>query len=41
MMMKVCLREFTQAYLACVAFVDAQVGKILDEIESSSDDVLK
>lgn len=31
------LREFTQAYLACVAFVDAQVGKILDEIESSAD----
>ena len=31
------LREFTQAYLACVAFVDAQVGKILDEIESSTD----
>ena len=35
------LREFTQAYLACVAFVDAQVGKILDEIESSSDDNIR
>ena len=31
------MREFTQAYLACVAFVDAQVGKILDAIEGSSD----
>ena len=35
------LREFTQAYLACVAFVDAQVGKILDVIESSTDDNIK
>ena len=35
------LREFTQAYLACVAFVDAQVGKILDEIESSPDDNIR
>jgi arylsulfatase A-like enzyme len=25
-----------QAYLACVAFVDAQVGKVLDELEKSS-----
>lgn len=31
------LKEFTQAYLACVAFVDAQVGKVLDAIEASSD----
>ena len=31
------LREFTQAYLACVAFVDEQVGKVLDAIENSSD----
>lgn len=31
------MKEFTQAYLACVAFVDAQVGKILDAIENSSD----
>jgi arylsulfatase A-like enzyme len=31
------MKEFTQAYLACVAFVDAQVGKILDAIEESSD----
>ena len=31
------LKEFTQAYLACVAFVDAQVGKIMDAIEGSSD----
>ena len=31
------LREFTQAYLACVAFVDEQIGKVLDAIENSSD----
>ena len=31
------LKEFTQAYLACVAFVDAQVGKIMDSIEASTD----
>ena len=31
------MKEFTQAYLACVAFMDAQVGKILDAIEESSD----
>ena len=31
------LREFTQAYLACVAFVDEQVGKVLDAIENSDD----
>jgi len=33
----IALKEFTQAYLACVAFVDAQVGKILDAIENNSD----
>ena len=32
-----CLREWTQAYLACVAFVDEQVGKVLDALENSSD----
>lgn len=31
------LKEWTQAYLACVAFVDAQVGKVLDAIEKRSD----
>ena len=31
------LREFTQAYLACVAFVDEQIGKVLDAIENSND----
>ena len=31
------MKEFTQAYLACVAFVDAQVGKILDAIEARTD----
>ena len=31
------LRKWTQAYLACVSFVDAQVGKILDAIESRED----
>jgi len=29
------LREWTQAYLACVAFVDAQAGKVLDALEKS------
>jgi arylsulfatase A-like enzyme len=28
------LRKWTQAYLACVAFVDAQVGAILDALET-------
>lgn len=32
-----CLKEWTQAYLACVAFVDEQVGKVLDAIEESTD----
>jgi GH35 family endo-1,4-beta-xylanase len=27
------LREWTQAYLACVAFVDAQVGRVMDALE--------
>ena len=31
------LRKWTQAYLACVSFVDAQVGKILDAIELRDD----
>ena len=31
------LRKWTQAYLACVAFVDDQVGKVLDAIESRED----
>ena len=31
------LRKWTQAYLASVSFVDAQVGKILDAIESRED----
>lgn len=30
------LREWTQAYLACVAFVDDQVGKILRALEQGS-----
>ena len=30
-------RRWTQAYLACVAFVDAQVGKVLDAIEARED----
>lgn len=29
------LRKWTQAYLACVAFVDDQVGEILDALEAS------
>ncbi len=29
------LRKWTQAYLACVAFVDDQAGKILDALEES------
>lgn len=29
------LKHFLQAYLACVAFVDEQVGKVLDALESS------
>ena len=28
-------REMVRAYLACVSFVDAQVGKVLDALESS------
>lgn len=28
-------REMTRAYLACVSFVDAQAGKVLDALESS------
>ncbi|MGB0578621.1 MAG: sulfatase-like hydrolase/transferase [Limisphaerales bacterium] len=28
-------REMTRAYLACVSFVDAQVGKVLDALEKS------
>jgi arylsulfatase A-like enzyme len=31
------LRKWTQAYLACVAFVDAQVGKVVDAIEARPD----
>ena len=31
------LHKWTQAYLACVAFVDDQVGKVLDAIESRAD----
>ena len=31
------LKRWTQAYLACVAFVDAQVGKVLDAIEARED----
>ena len=31
------LKEWTQAYLACVAFVDAQVGRVLDAIERRDD----
>lgn len=30
------LRQYLQAYLACVAFADAQVGVVLDALESSS-----
>ncbi len=29
------LRRWTQAYLACVAFADAQLGKVLDALEAS------
>ncbi len=29
------LRRCTQAYLACISFVDAQVGRILDALETS------
>jgi arylsulfatase A-like enzyme len=29
------LRKWTQAYLACVAFVDAQTGRILDALDQS------
>lgn len=29
------LKHFLQAYLACVAFVDEQVGKVLDALENS------
>jgi arylsulfatase A-like enzyme len=31
------LRKWTQAYLACVAFVDDQVGKVLEAIEARDD----
>lgn len=31
------LKKWTQAYIACVAFVDAQVGKVLDAIEDRED----
>ena len=30
-------KAWTQAYLACVAFVDAQVGKVLEAVESRDD----
>ena len=30
-------KRWTRAYLACVAFVDAQVGKVLDAIEARED----
>jgi len=32
---EVALKHFLQAYLACVAFVDEQVGKIMDAVEES------
>ena len=32
---EVALKHFLQAYLACVAFVDEQVGKIMDDVEKS------
>ena len=32
---EVALKHFLQAYLACVAFVDEQVGKVLDGLENS------
>jgi iduronate 2-sulfatase len=32
---EVALKHFLQAYLACVAFVDAQVGKVIDGINNS------
>ncbi|MGB0792349.1 MAG: sulfatase-like hydrolase/transferase [Opitutales bacterium] len=35
------LKEFTQAYLACVAFVDAQVGKVMDAIDNSNDPTIR
>lgn len=28
-------KELVQAYLACIAFMDAQVGKVLDALENS------
>ena len=28
-------KEMVQAYLACISFVDAQVGKVLDALEKS------
>jgi arylsulfatase A-like enzyme len=33
---EVALKHFLQAYLACVAFVDEQIGKVVDAIENSS-----
>ncbi len=30
------LKKWTQAYLACVAFVDDQIGKVLDQLERSA-----
>ena len=30
------LKRWTQAYLACVAFVDDQIGKVLDALEASA-----
>ncbi|NLR91823.1 sulfatase [Flammeovirga agarivorans] len=30
------IKHFLQAYLACVAFVDDQIGKVVDQIEKSS-----
>ena len=30
------LERWTQAYLACIAFVDVQIGKVLDALEESA-----
>jgi arylsulfatase A-like enzyme len=32
---EIAIKNFLQAYLACVAFVDVQVGKVLDALENS------